>query len=228
MVLAVKKLPYRVVEVTPGIGQVAVFRLSGQRQVPILVHGNNVITDSSSIVRYLEKMNPEPTLMPKDLQEAAMVTILEDWADTTMANTSKKLLLKSLSKKPELLNALVENEIPQSIKNCILNIPITIVNELSVLMDQGEESELLNSLTQLTKSLESNNWLVGNSMSFADIAFAAQLSLLKFPASAGTKLSGKGCPGFNDHPSLQTLFEWRDELEKTLMEVDPLKITKSI
>ena len=37
MVLQAKGLSFRTVEVTPGIGQVAVFRLSGQRQVPVLV-----------------------------------------------------------------------------------------------------------------------------------------------------------------------------------------------
>ena len=41
MVLQAKGLSFRTVEVTPGVGQVAVFRLSGQRQVPVLVDGDH-------------------------------------------------------------------------------------------------------------------------------------------------------------------------------------------
>ena len=54
-------------------------------------------------------------------------------------------------------------------------------------------------------------------MSFADLAIAAQISLLSFPPSAGDKLYGKGCPGFKDHPQLEPLFSWRDQLENSLM-----------
>ena len=57
-------------------------------------------------------------------------------------------------------------------------------------------------------------------MDLADIALAAQLSLLRFPTSAGPKLAGKGCPGFSDHPKFEPLFEWRDQLEAALMESD--------
>ena len=42
MALHAKGLSFREVEVTPGIGQLAVFRLSGQRQVPVLVDGDTV------------------------------------------------------------------------------------------------------------------------------------------------------------------------------------------
>ena len=43
MVLQAKGLSFRTVEVPPGVGQVAVIRLSGQRQVPVLVDGDQVI-----------------------------------------------------------------------------------------------------------------------------------------------------------------------------------------
>ena len=49
MALQSKGLSFREVEVTPGIGQIAMFRLSGQRQVPVLVDGDHVVADSSAI-----------------------------------------------------------------------------------------------------------------------------------------------------------------------------------
>ena len=64
MVLQAKGLSYRTVDVSPGIGQLAVFRLSGQRQVPVLVDGDTVLADSSAIARHLEQREPEPNLLP--------------------------------------------------------------------------------------------------------------------------------------------------------------------
>ena len=45
LILAAKGQPYDVREVTPGIGQLELFRLSGQRQVPVLLDGGETIAD---------------------------------------------------------------------------------------------------------------------------------------------------------------------------------------
>jgi glutathione S-transferase len=66
--------------------------------------------------------------------------------------------------------------------------------------------------------------LVGDQLSMADLAVAAQLSLLRFPASSGDGLAGRGVPGLSDHPQLQPLFAWRDRLETRLFQVDPAAV----
>ena len=65
--------------------------------------------------------------------------------------------------------------------------------------------------------IQIHEYLIGDNLSIADIAVAAQLSLLRFPQSSGPKLAGKGCPGFSDNPKLISLFKWRDELERRIM-----------
>ncbi|MBM5804339.1 MAG: glutathione S-transferase family protein, partial [Cyanobacteria bacterium K_DeepCast_35m_m2_155] len=85
LVLAAKGLSYDVVEVTPAVGQVALFRLSGQRQVPVLVDGETVVADSTAIALHLEQRHPQPALLPADPQLRAQVLLLEDWADTALA-----------------------------------------------------------------------------------------------------------------------------------------------
>jgi glutathione S-transferase len=55
LVLAAKGLDATLVEVVPGLGQLELFRLSGQRQVPVLVDGSEVIADSTEIALHLEK-----------------------------------------------------------------------------------------------------------------------------------------------------------------------------
>jgi len=56
MALQAKKLQYRVEEVTPGIGQFEIFKISGQKQVPVIVDDNDqIISDSSIICEYINK-----------------------------------------------------------------------------------------------------------------------------------------------------------------------------
>ena len=48
LILDYKQLPYKAVEVTPGVGQMDLFRLSGQRQVPVRKDGATVVAESSA------------------------------------------------------------------------------------------------------------------------------------------------------------------------------------
>ena len=218
MVLQAKGLSYRTVEVTPGIGQVAVFRLSGQRQVPVLVDGDQVLADSSAIARYLDQREADPALIPTDPRQAAQMHLLEDWADTTLAMAGRTALVQAAALDPELRVALLPDDLPDPVRSVMGAIPGGWVNNVTELVNQGERADLLASLEQLAASVQSTPWLVGDSMTLADIAVAAQLSLLRFPSSAGSALACKGVPGLSDHPKLQPLFAWRDQLEFKLME----------
>ena len=218
MVLQAKGLSFRTVEVPPGVGQVAVFRLSGQRQVPVLVDGDQVIADSSAIALYLDQREPEPALIPADPRQAAQVHLLEDWADTTLAMAGRSSLVQAAALDPELRVALLPDDLPDPVRSAMGVIPGGWVSNITELVNQKERTELLASLEQLASSVQTSPWLVGDSMTLADIAVAAQLSLLRFPSSAGSALAGKGVPGLSDHPKLQPLFQWRDQIELKLME----------
>ena len=220
MVLQAKNLKYRVVEIIPGIGQIGIFRLSGQRQVPVLVDGENVVADSSTIIRYIETEHPNPKLMPDNPKQAAQVHLIEDWADTTLAKAVNQSLLNAAAIDRELRICLLPKEVPISLSQLMGNFPSQLISHTSQLLQQNQSQDLLSSLEHLSKLIQNNQWLVGDQMSFADIAIAAQLSLLRFPKSSGEPLAGKGCPGFSDHPNLQVLFDWRDRIETTLMQSD--------
>ena len=213
MVLEFKKINYKINEITPGIGQVSIFKLSGQRKLPVLTDATEVISDSSKIVKYLEKKYPEPSLTPNNKKNLALVHIMEDWADTTMAKGARTALIKATTADPTLRNALLPDEIPMALRNLVGGLPIEIVSELSEFLSKGDGAELFKSLKVLNELFKTQQWVVGDNLTSADIAIAAQLSLLKFPTSAGKELTGRGCPGFNDHPELKEIFEWRDNIE---------------
>ena len=218
MVLQAKGLSYRTVEVTPGVGQVAVFRLSGQRQVPVLVDGETVLADSTAIALHLEQCEVDPALVPTDPRQAAQVRLLEDWADTTLAAAVRVALVQAAALDPQLRVALLPDDLPDPVRRVMGSIPGGWVSNVTELVNQNERAELLASLEQLSIAVQAAPWLVGNAMSVADLAVAAQLSLLRFPASSGAALAGRGVPGLSDHPKLQPLFQWRDQLELRLME----------
>lgn len=224
MILQVKGLSYQVVEVRPGLGQVGLFRLSGQRQVPVLVDDENVLADSSTIARYLETKQPQPPLIPADPQQAAQVHLIEDWADTTLARAVRSALVHAAAMDPELRLALIPEDLPPPVRQVMGDLPGGWLNGVAEIFGQGERVELLTSLEQLAGLVQNSSWLVGDAMSLADLAVVAQISLLRFPLSAGAPLAGKGVLGLSDHPRLQPLFQWRDQLELALFQADQVDL----
>ncbi|WP_268593265.1 glutathione S-transferase family protein, partial [Escherichia coli] len=67
---------------------------SGQKLVPVLVHGDHVISDSWQIACYLEDTFPErPSLFGGDTGRALSL-FANSWADTTLVPTLARLLLR--------------------------------------------------------------------------------------------------------------------------------------
>ena len=58
-----------------------VLRINPKRQVPVLVHGDLEIFDSTQIFEYLEDLRPEPALWPRDSGSRARARRLELEAD---------------------------------------------------------------------------------------------------------------------------------------------------
>ena len=216
MALHAKKLQYRVEEVTPGIGQFEIFKISGQKKVPIIVDDNDqIVSDSTIICEYINKKNDINPLYPEDPLLFAQCKIIEDWADTAMASTCRKALIKSAIENPQLRTALLPDEIPSPVKGLVDKLPFKGLSKISnVVISAKDNLELQKILESLSKSLINKKYLIGDNLSMADIAIAAQLSLLKFPKSSGPILSGEGCQEYINNPYLENLFIWRNNLEE--------------
>jgi glutathione S-transferase len=212
LVLAAKRLDYTVVEVLPGLGQWQLFRISGQRQVPVLVDGAEVIADSSAIALHLEARHPEPALLPADPRERAQVLLLEDWADTTLAACCRLALLQAAAADPLLRAALLPDTTPGPLRQLVAGLPEQLGEAMAGAIAVAGSQQLEARLEQLAALVTAAPYLVGERLSLADLAVAAQLSLLKFPASAGAPLAGRGAPGIADNPLLEPLFSWRDRI----------------
>ena len=53
--------------------------VSGQPLVPVLLDDGHVVVDSTAILRYLEELQPEPSLFPADEARRAELDVFLDW-----------------------------------------------------------------------------------------------------------------------------------------------------
>ena len=78
LALGHKGLEAEWVDVEPG-DRSEVERVSGQPLVPVLVEGDEVVVDSTEILRFLEARNPEPALWPAEEARRAELDVFLDW-----------------------------------------------------------------------------------------------------------------------------------------------------
>jgi maleylacetoacetate isomerase len=78
LALGHKGLEAEWVDVEPGDRSV-VERVSGQPLVPVLVEGDEVVVDSTQILRFLEARSPEPALWPAEEARRAELDVFLDW-----------------------------------------------------------------------------------------------------------------------------------------------------
>ena len=217
LILALKGLAHTVVEVSPGLGQLELFRLSGQRQVPVLIDGGEVIADSTAIALYLEERHPEPALLPREPRSRARVLLLEDWADTALASGCRQALVQAAAADPVLRGALLPDTTPAPLRQLVTALPVSMLSPVTEAVGEVlapcEARQLRRNLEQIGALVEGGGGYVeGDRLSLADLAVAAQLTLLRFPESAGAPLAGRGVAGLADNPMFASLFSWRDRI----------------
>lgn len=222
LILDFKGLEYRKQEVTPGIGQFEVFRMSGQRQVPVLKDGGETIADSTAIAQYLDEKFPEPSLTLADPQQQALNVLLEDWADRSFAADVRTVLLGALGWDSTLREAALPNQIPAPLRNLVGAVPSEVFSVLGSGVGLNPEAlrtarlNLEQGLKALSQRLQNQPYLFGDRPVLADFAIAAHSIFLKFPTNAAldlpSGLRGRGVPGLVDNPEYEAFFEWRDRL----------------
>ncbi len=216
LILAFKGLHPEFIEVVPGMGQVALFRLSGQRQVPVLVDGEEVVADSTEIALHLEQRHPLPPLLPAEGTARARVLLLEDWADTALAAGARQALWQAAAADPVLRSALLPEATPSALRRLVGALPGGVLSPVSDTVREVfsplQASQLRRNLDQLLVLLRHSPYLEGEQLTLADLAVVAQLSLLRFAANAGAPLAGRGVPSIGDNPLYGPLFAWRDRI----------------
>ena len=222
LVLDYKQLPYKTVEVTPGVGQIDLLQLSGQRKAPVLKDGNEVIPDSTAIARYLDEKYPDRPLMPTDPKLKGLCLALEDWADESLGIQGRKAMIGAFSQHPNFRTALLPVNTPDLVKNLVGAVPGDVLGFFGAGVGFGPD-DVKEAITILKQALESlclmlqdGAYLVGDQPTLADFAVAGITMYIKFPAQQYVNLPegicDRGVPGLADNANYQPFFDWRNRL----------------
>jgi glutathione S-transferase len=222
LILDYKQLPYRKIEVTPGIGQVDLFRLSGQRLVPVLKDGDQVVADSTAIARYLERTYPDRPILPVEPRQKGLCLLMEEWADESIGLNARKAMIGAFNQHPNFRTSVLPSSTPDLLRNLVSSVPGDVLSLLSSGIGFGPDTvktatdALKQNLEALCLILQSSPYLVADFPTLADFAVAGLTMYIKFPSSRyvdlPTAVSDKGVPGLADDPAFQSFFEWRDRL----------------
>ncbi|WOD39068.1 glutathione S-transferase family protein [Nodosilinea sp. E11] len=222
LMLDYKQVPYRKVEVTPGVGQVEIFQMSGQRQVPVLKDGEQIIPDSTAIALHLEKAYPDRPLLPPGPKQKGLCLALEAWADESIVPKARVVMVGAFKQHPNFRTALLPSFTPAPLRSLVGALPGDLLNLVGTGVGFGPDdikvatAGLRQDLEALVLMLQDSPYLLGDQPTLADFAVAAATMYLKFPTAQYVDLpegiGGKGVPGIADVPEFQAFFAWRDRL----------------
>jgi len=218
LILDYKGLDYRKIEVTPGVGQLDLFRLSGKRQVPVLKDGETVIADSTAIAMYLDRKYPEKPIIPVDPRERGLCLLMEEWADESIGLKSRKVLFGAVSQNQDFRTSLLPSATPDFLKTLFGAVPPELMEIVGAGVGLGSDAvkdakdALKQDLEALSLLLLDRAYLVTDTPCLADFAVAGLSMLLKFPPGPyldlPENLKGKGIPGLADSSVYETFFDW--------------------
>jgi len=110
LILDYKGLAYKKRDVVPGVGQLDLFRLSGQRQVPVLKDGDTYIADSTEIAFYLDRKYPEKPIIPTDPLQRGQCLLIEEWADESLGLKGRTAFLGAFAQNQNFRTAFQYSE----------------------------------------------------------------------------------------------------------------------
>jgi glutathione S-transferase len=222
LILDYKGLEYKKKEVTPGIGQLELFRLSGSRQVPVLKDGDLYISDSTEIAFYLDRKYPENPIIPEDPYLKGQCLLMEEWADESIGLKGRKALIGALNQNQNFRTSILPKNTPDLLKNLVGAIPSDLLDILGTGIGFGGDAVkqakqgLKQDLESLSLILENRPYLISDRPTLADLAVAGLSIILKFPEGnyldIPESLQGKGIPGLADNSNYDRFFTWRDRL----------------
>jgi glutathione S-transferase len=173
LALGYKKISYQVENLTPGLHLLKLRPLTGLTKVPVLlpqrVEEPQVIADSTRIFQYLETYQNNPPLMLPDASKQTQAWLLEDWLDESIGTATRFIYYHFRAEKGKNIDSSLFSQMVINIVRHQYNITSTTV-ELA--------SERLKNAMNVLSYWQYQPYLVGESLSVADLTASALLSPL--------------------------------------------------
>ncbi|WP_016952284.1 glutathione S-transferase family protein [Anabaena sp. PCC 7108] len=174
LALGYKQIDYKVENLTPGLHMLKLKPLTGLSTLPVLlpqIQGHpQAIGDSTQIIKFLESYQPEPALFLTNPEQQTEAWMLEDWLDESIGTATRFVYYQFRAKEgkqvdPSFLSQMLIRVVRQQYG----------INDATVKL---ATSRLATSLAELSLRWQKSEYLVGDSLSVADITAAALLSPL--------------------------------------------------
>jgi glutathione S-transferase len=219
------RVSYRTVRHAPFIGELRLRRLIGSRArpatVPVLIDGDDVLTDSWDIALYADRIGRGEPLIPPD--RGAEVRGYAELAERISSHT-RALLVPELIDSPEALDETAPLPIPASLRTLLR--PVMRVGTRWFARKYGIgrsdraqcEQTMREGFDQLRSALQRSGSFLLHRFSYADIVMATTLQGIAPVTDEYIRL-GPATRRIWTQPELareyRDLIDWRDELYRT-------------
>jgi glutathione S-transferase len=188
-----KHIPHRRRAIPGGFHMLAALALTrGEGYTfPILVLDGEAILDSTAIIGALEQRWPKPALYPEDPMERRRALELEDWFDEELGPPIRLLGWHEMTRDPERLAGLMDQFLPPELRGAqaARDLSARFASAFTALRygvrseddAEGARQKVLAALDRLEAELGTNEFLVGDRFSVADLTAAALFYPLVLP-----------------------------------------------
>jgi len=173
--------------------------VSPLRKMPALRDDDYSLADSSAIVHYLEAKHPDPTLIPSDPKLRGKAIWFEEFADTVLIACGSKIFFNRIVA-PRFFGRQCDEEAVQQAEQ----------NDLPPILDYLE-----------TVVPDANDYLVGDSLTLADIAIAGPFANFRY---TGTRIDPDRYPrsvAYTDRILARPSFAQWLEREEAMLAKEP-------
>lgn len=174
LALGYKKISYQVDNLTPGLHILKLKPLTGLTTVPVLLPQAagqvEAICDSTNIFKFLESYCPDPALFLPDPAQQTEANMLEDWLDESIGKATRFVYYHFRARDGKSIDPSVFSQVLIQ----VVQKQYGITDATAALATQRIEL----ALAELSRRWEKSKYLVGESMSVADLTAAALLSPL--------------------------------------------------
>lgn len=225
-----KGLDYELVDHAAGPDQLALYRLSGQRKAPVLVHDREVITDATAIALHLDRAFPggdgRRALLPGDIAKRRAALDLTARIDEVFGVHTQTLALDAATHDGALFKDLAR--VILGVEGAALTAArgISLASRIALALPAGrrtldEARRAVDALLiELGERLEQSAFLLGDAPTLADVTAASLAFYLKFPESrhlARPSLAGRGVERVYADPRHRRFFAWREAFYRELL-----------
>ena len=189
--LELKELPYRKVNLLPGLHVKKAKKIVHNSKVPILQHDNRTIQGSSEIITYLDENFTRRSLTPEDPEEKKLADAWEAYADREIGPHVRLISCNTLLDHRDIIIPMMTQDGPwysdMMMKFAYPKISVAMrnlmkINDESVELARHQISEALDNINH---TLGDREFLVGETFTRADLSVAALLAPLVMPKGYG-------------------------------------------